>query len=84
MRRFFYQVSEKADGATVQRFCKMFVKPLSTAIFIIPDQRQIMPAIVRISCIDDAPLSMSAFEMSAVLPINNAHNTLTAMSPLQI
>lgn len=62
----------------------MFVKPLSTAIFIIPDQRQIMPAIVRISCIDDAPLSMSAFEISAVLPINNAHNTLTAMSPLQI
>ena len=43
-----------------------------------------MPAIVRISCIDDAPLSMSAFEMSAVLPINNAHNTLTAMSQLQI
>ena len=74
--------SGRSNGAKI--FAKMFVKPLSTAIFIIPDQRQIMPAIVRISCIDDAPLSMSAFEMSAVLPINNAHNTLTAMSPLQI
>lgn len=85
MRRFFLSSlgkSGRSNGAKI--FAKMFVKPLSTAIFIIPDQRQIMPAIVRISCIDDAPLLMSAFEMSAVLPINNAHNTLTAMSPLQI
>ena len=38
------------------------VKPLSSAIFIIPDHRHRMPAIVKRSSIDDEPLSIRAVD----------------------
>ena len=57
------------------------VKPLSSAIFIIPDHRHRMPAIVKRSSIYDEPLSIRAVDSDSVLQSKIADNTLTIIRP---
>ena len=60
------------------------VNPLSSAIFIIPDQRHKIPDIVSIRSIEDVPLSSNAFDRLLVFPSIAEQIILIITSPLHM
>lgn len=78
---FLSRRGNKGRSRGENTLAKSVVKPLSEAIFIIPDHRHKIPAIVISSETAEAPLSIIAFESRSPLPRKIEHKTLIIIIP---
>ena len=78
---FLSSLGNKGRSRGAKSFEMRAVNPLSSAIFIMPDHKHKIPAIVNSSSIDDEPLSIKAEESDSVLPRNSADSTLMIINP---